>query len=88
MIQRDLAECSEEQRSSFARVAISPAKWRQSPYGDEGGVLGLWPSTRIAFSGSTTLNGTSTSRRSKATAKFQKTGAGATTIRFNRRYPI
>ena len=40
MIGRDLAECSEEQRQFFARVAITPEKWRQSPYGDEGG--GFW----------------------------------------------
>ena len=40
MIQRDLAECSEEQRSFFARVAVLPEKWQQSPYGDEGG--GFW----------------------------------------------
>jgi hypothetical protein len=40
MIQRDLAECSEQQRSFFARVAIQPEKWRQSPQGDDGG--GFW----------------------------------------------
>ena len=40
MILQDLAECSEEQRSFFARFAIQPEKWRQSPYGDEGG--GFW----------------------------------------------
>jgi hypothetical protein len=40
MIERHLAECSEQQRSFFARVAIPPEKWRQSPYGDCGG--GFW----------------------------------------------
>jgi hypothetical protein len=40
MIDRDLAECSEAQRAFFHSVAIEPQKWRQTPYGDEGG--GFW----------------------------------------------
>jgi hypothetical protein len=39
MISRELAECSEEQRAFFERVAVAPKKW-QSPYGDDGG--GFW----------------------------------------------
>ena len=39
-IARELAECSEEQRAYFKRVAFEPTKWSQSPYGDEGG--GFW----------------------------------------------
>ena len=39
-IARQLAECSEEQRAYFEGVAFEPTKWRQSPYGDEGG--GFW----------------------------------------------
>jgi len=40
MIRQDLDECSEAQRAEFASAAIQPEKWRQSPYGDEGG--GFW----------------------------------------------
>ncbi len=39
-IARELAECSDEQRAYFKRVAFEPTKWNQSPYGDEGG--GFW----------------------------------------------
>lgn len=39
-IARELAECSDEQRAYFKRVAFEPTKWSQSPYGDEGG--GFW----------------------------------------------
>ena len=39
-IERGLAECSDEQRAYFRTVAFEPAKWEQSPYGDEGG--GFW----------------------------------------------
>jgi len=40
MLSRDLADCSEEQCSFFAQASIAPAKWRLSPWGDEGG--GFW----------------------------------------------
>ena len=40
MISRDLAECPDELRAYFDSVAFEPAKWRQTPYGDEGG--GFW----------------------------------------------
>ena len=39
-IERELAHCSDELRAYFVTVAFEPAKWRQSPYGDEGG--GFW----------------------------------------------
>jgi hypothetical protein len=39
-LRRELAECSDEQRAYFDGVAFEPAKWSQSPYGDEGG--GFW----------------------------------------------
>jgi hypothetical protein len=39
-LRRELAECSDEQRVYFEGVAFEPAKWSQSPYGDEGG--GFW----------------------------------------------
>ena len=39
-IARELAECSDEQRAYFKRVAFEPTKWSQSPYGDDGG--GFW----------------------------------------------
>jgi hypothetical protein len=40
IIDGDLAECSVELRAYFDSVAFQPTKWRQSPYGDEGG--GFW----------------------------------------------
>jgi hypothetical protein len=40
ILRRELAECSDEQRVYFDGVAFEPAKWSQSPYGDEGG--GFW----------------------------------------------
>ena len=39
-IERELADCSDEQRAYFKTVAFEPTKWSQSPYGDEGG--GFW----------------------------------------------
>jgi hypothetical protein len=36
----DLAECSDELRALFERAAFPPAKWRLSPWGDQGG--GFW----------------------------------------------
>ena len=40
MIERELVDCSDEQRAYFKTVAFEPTKWTQSPYGDEGG--GFW----------------------------------------------
>jgi hypothetical protein len=40
LVTSDLAECSEELRALFARVRIEPTKWRQRPWGNEGG--GFW----------------------------------------------
>jgi hypothetical protein len=40
MMERDLAECSDEQRAYFARVAFAPEKWSLRPLGDLGG--GFW----------------------------------------------
>ena len=40
LIASDLADCSEERRAIYAHTAITPEKWRQSPWGDEGG--GFW----------------------------------------------
>ena len=40
LIAADLADCSEEERAYFNAVAVEPSKWRQSPYGDDGG--GFW----------------------------------------------
>ncbi len=40
IIDRDLAECRAEERGFFRAVAIEPARWHQSPWGDEGG--GFW----------------------------------------------
>ena len=39
-IATDLADFSDEDRAYFDTVAVDPHKWRQSPYGDEGG--GFW----------------------------------------------
>ena len=39
-IERELADCSDEQRAYFESVAFEPSKWSQAPYGDEGG--GFW----------------------------------------------
>jgi hypothetical protein len=39
-VERELADCSDEQRAYFNTVAFEPAKWSQAPYGDEGG--GFW----------------------------------------------
>lgn len=50
MIQRDLAACSDEERTFFTRVAIQPEKWSQSPYGDHDG--GFWA---VAVKGSLVL---------------------------------
>jgi hypothetical protein len=40
VLERELPGCSDEQRDYFKTVAFEPMKWRQSPYGDEGG--GFW----------------------------------------------
>jgi hypothetical protein len=40
LIARNLEECSVEQRQFFANVAVEPVKWKQSPWGDDGG--GFW----------------------------------------------
>lgn len=40
MLSRDLADCSEEYQHLFKRARITPAKWRLTPWGDEGG--GFW----------------------------------------------
>ena len=40
LIATDLADCSEDERAIYARTAITPEKWRQSPWGDDGG--GFW----------------------------------------------
>jgi hypothetical protein len=40
MLSRELDDCSDGQREFFARVRITPTKWRLSPWGDEGG--GFW----------------------------------------------
>ena len=40
LIATDLAACSENQPASYARTTITPEKWRQSPWSDEGG--GFW----------------------------------------------
>ena len=40
IVECDLADCSDDERSYFASVAITPERWQQSPWGDEGG--GFW----------------------------------------------
>lgn len=50
LIAQDLADCSDDQRTVYARTAITPRKWSQSPHGDLGG--GFWA---IAVSGSKVL---------------------------------
>jgi hypothetical protein len=40
IVERELMECSDEQRAYFKTVAFEPTKWRQSPYGTESG--GFW----------------------------------------------
>ncbi len=40
LIVGDLAACSGRQLAIYAATAIPPVKWRQSPWGDEGG--GFW----------------------------------------------
>jgi hypothetical protein len=40
LVNSDLDECSKELRTFFAQVRIVPTKWRQSPWGVEGG--GFW----------------------------------------------
>ena len=40
LIAADLRDASDEERAYFNSVAVEPSKWRQSPYGDEGG--GFW----------------------------------------------
>ena len=37
LIATDLADCSEDQRAIYARNAITPEKWCQSPWGDDRG---------------------------------------------------
>ena len=39
-IERELADCSDEQRAHFKTVAFEPTKWSQASYRDEGG--GFW----------------------------------------------
>lgn len=38
--ERDLADCSDNEREYFASVSIEPQRWRRSPWGNEGG--GFW----------------------------------------------
>ena len=40
LLSRDVSACTELQAALFARIAIAPAKWQLSPWGDEGG--GFW----------------------------------------------
>jgi hypothetical protein len=40
LIETDLVECAPELKELWNRVRIAPEKWRQSPWGDEGG--GFW----------------------------------------------
>ena len=40
LINRELVACSDELRTFFADAAFPPAKWRQSPWDDDGG--GFW----------------------------------------------
>ena len=40
LLARELAACSDGMREFFARIRIPPVKWRQSPWGDQGG--GFW----------------------------------------------
>ena len=40
ILERDLARCSVELRAFFARIAIPPVRWKQSPWGDSSG--GFW----------------------------------------------
>jgi hypothetical protein len=47
---RDLVACSENVRAIYARTAITPEKWRQSPWGGGGG--GFWV---VAVSGENVL---------------------------------
>ena len=56
MIAHELRHCSDELRSYFASVGFEPAKWRQSPLGDEG--KGFGPSRQIRGE----CSGTTTSR--------------------------
>jgi hypothetical protein len=40
LIAEELPECSAEHREVWERTRIEPQKWRQTPWGDEGG--GFW----------------------------------------------
>jgi len=40
LMERELAECSHEQRAYFARVSLAPEKWSHAPEGELGG--GFW----------------------------------------------
>jgi hypothetical protein len=40
ILARELRHCSDELRAYLSSVAFEPAKWQQSPYGDEGN--GFW----------------------------------------------
>jgi hypothetical protein len=40
LVSRELADCTAEARVFFSHVSFAPTKWRQSPWGDEGG--GFW----------------------------------------------
>jgi len=40
LVERELADCSDDQRAYFKSVAFEPTKWSQSPYGDDG--AGFW----------------------------------------------
>ena len=88
MIQADLADASDEERAMFARVVIPPEKWRQTPYGDEEG--GFWAvavyENRVLWYNN--IEEGLTSRRSAATARYQKTSTGITRIGFTGRCPI
>lgn len=40
IVARELSECSRDERDLFRRASVAPAKWRQVPWGEEGG--GFW----------------------------------------------
>jgi hypothetical protein len=40
IVERDLSDCSDDEREYFASVAIEPERWLQTPWGDEGS--GFW----------------------------------------------
>ena len=76
-IERELVDCSDEQRAYFKTVAFEPTKWTQSPYGARAEDSGRLLRTAIACFGTTISRTDSTSPPLPSGALSRLTNTGA-----------